>query len=74
MTLSRRYARLRSCASRRPSRTEPSASSAASASRALDASLDANLARCARLRQAVWKRAFEGRLVPAEGMADAPSK
>ncbi|MBM4367684.1 MAG: hypothetical protein FJ102_15840 [Deltaproteobacteria bacterium] len=34
---------------------------------ALDASLDANLARCARLRQAVLKRAFEGRLVPAEG-------
>jgi len=37
---------------------------------ALDATLDANLARCARLRQAVLKRAFEGRLVPAE--ADAP--
>jgi type I restriction enzyme S subunit len=33
---------------------------------ALDASIDANLARCARLRQAVLKRAFEGRLVPAE--------
>ncbi len=32
---------------------------------ALDAMLDANLARCARLRQAVLKRAFEGRLVPA---------
>jgi type I restriction enzyme S subunit len=41
---------------------------------ALDASLDANLARCARLRQAVLKRAVEGRLVSAEGMADAPSK
>ncbi|MBN2872740.1 MAG: restriction endonuclease subunit S, partial [Halothiobacillaceae bacterium] len=37
---------------------------------ALDATLDANLARCDRLRQAVLKRAFEGRLVPAE--ADAP--
>ncbi|MCA1942827.1 MAG: restriction endonuclease subunit S [Yonghaparkia sp.] len=37
---------------------------------ALDATLDANLARCARLRRAVLKRAFEGRLVPAE--ADAP--
>jgi type I restriction enzyme S subunit len=37
---------------------------------ALDATLDANLARCGRLRQAVLKRAFEGRLVPAE--ADAP--
>jgi type I restriction enzyme S subunit len=33
---------------------------------ALAASLDANLARCARLRQAVLKRAFEGRLVPTE--------
>ena len=31
---------------------------------ALAASLDANLARCARLRQAIPKRAFEGRLVP----------
>ena len=31
---------------------------------ALGASLDANLARCARLRQAILKRAFEGRLVP----------
>lgn len=37
---------------------------------ALDTTLDANLARCDRLRQAVLKRAFEGRLVPAE--ADAP--
>ena len=36
---------------------------------ALAASIDANLARCARLRQAVLKRAFEGRLVPAEGAA-----
>ncbi len=36
---------------------------------ALDAMLDANLARCARLRQAVLKRAFEGRLVPSEGDA-----
>lgn len=39
---------------------------------ALDTSLDANLARCARLRQAILKRAFEGRLVPAEAPADAP--
>lgn len=31
---------------------------------ALDESLDINLARCARLRQAVLKRAFESRLVP----------
>jgi type I restriction enzyme S subunit len=38
---------------------------------ALDTSLDANLARCGRLRQAVLKRAFEGRLVPAE--AEAPA-
>lgn len=33
---------------------------------ALDATIDANLARCARLRQAILERAFEGRLVPAE--------
>jgi type I restriction enzyme S subunit len=33
---------------------------------ALDATLDANLARCARLRQAILQRAFSGRLVPAE--------
>lgn len=33
---------------------------------ALDRSIDLNLARCARLRQAVLNRAFEGRLVPAE--------
>ncbi len=33
---------------------------------ALDASLDANLARCARLRQAILRRAFEGRLVPPD--------
>lgn len=33
---------------------------------ALNATLDANLARCARLRQSVLKRAFEGRLVPAD--------
>lgn len=39
---------------------------------ALDTTLDANLARCARLRQAILKRAFEGRLVPAEAPADAP--
>jgi type I restriction enzyme S subunit len=36
---------------------------------ALDATLDANLARCARLRQSILKRAFEGRLVPAEAEA-----
>jgi type I restriction enzyme S subunit len=39
---------------------------------ALDTTLDANLARCARLRQAILKRAFEGRLVPAEAPAAAP--
>lgn len=39
---------------------------------ALDASVTANLARCARLRQSILKRAFEGRLVPAEAPADAP--
>jgi type I restriction enzyme S subunit len=39
---------------------------------ALDASLDTNLARRARLRQTVLKRAFEGRLVPADdGGGDA---
>lgn len=38
---------------------------------ALDATLAANLARCARLRQAVLKRAFEGRLVPAAAEAQA---
>ncbi|HMV65807.1 MAG TPA: restriction endonuclease subunit S [Myxococcota bacterium] len=38
---------------------------------ALDASVDANLARCARLRQSVLKLAFEGRLVPTEAPADA---
>jgi type I restriction enzyme S subunit len=36
---------------------------------ALDATVDANLARCARLRQSILKRAFEGRLVPAEAPA-----
>ena len=39
---------------------------------ALDTTLGANLGRCARLRQAILKRAFEGRLVPAEASADAP--
>lgn len=39
---------------------------------ALDAALDANLARCARLRQAILKLAFEGRLVAAEAPASAP--
>jgi type I restriction enzyme S subunit len=38
---------------------------------ALDATVDANLARCARLRQSILKRAFEGRLVPAEAPAAA---
>jgi type I restriction enzyme, S subunit len=33
---------------------------------ALDATIDANLARCARLRQSILQRAFEGRLVPSE--------
>ncbi len=33
---------------------------------ALDRSVDANLARCARLRQSILKRAFEARLVPPE--------
>lgn len=37
---------------------------------ALEGALAANLARCGRLRQAILKRAFEGRLVPADG-ADA---
>jgi type I restriction enzyme S subunit len=37
---------------------------------ALDATLDANLVRCTRLRQAILMRAFEGRLVPA--VADEP--
>ncbi len=37
----------------------------------LEASVDANLARCARLQQAVLKHAFEGRLVPAEAPAGA---
>jgi type I restriction enzyme S subunit len=36
---------------------------------ALDATVDANLARCARLRQSILKCAFEGRLVPAEAPA-----
>jgi len=40
---------------------------------ALDATLDATLARCARLRQAVLKRAFEGRLVPAEAPELVPA-
>lgn len=34
---------------------------------ALDTTLDTNLARCARLRQSILKRAFEGRLVPPTG-------
>lgn len=38
---------------------------------ALDVTLDANLARCTRLRQSVLKRAFEGRLVDAEALQEA---
>jgi type I restriction enzyme S subunit len=34
---------------------------------ALETTLDTNLARCARLRQSILKRAFEGRLVPPTG-------
>ena len=37
---------------------------------ALDATIDVNLARCARLRQSILQRAFEGRLVPAAEAAD----
>lgn len=37
---------------------------------AIESTLDTNLARCARLRQSILQRAFEGRLVPA---ADASS-
>ncbi|MCB9764945.1 MAG: restriction endonuclease subunit S [Alphaproteobacteria bacterium] len=33
---------------------------------ALESTVDTNLARCARLRQAILKRAFEGRLVPQD--------
>jgi restriction endonuclease S subunit len=40
---------------------------------ALDATLDTNLARCARLRQSILKRAFEGRLVPASEPQDPPA-
>jgi type I restriction enzyme S subunit len=36
---------------------------------ALETTVDTNLARCARLRQAILKRAFEGRLVPPEAPA-----
>ena len=40
---------------------------------ALDATLDANLARCAKLRQSILKRAFEGRLVrPGAPALSAP--
>ncbi|MDP2308622.1 MAG: restriction endonuclease subunit S [Pseudomonadota bacterium] len=38
---------------------------------ALDTTIDTNLARCKRLRQSILKRAFEGRLVPAETRANA---
>lgn len=41
---------------------------------ALEGALEANLARCGRLRQAILKRAFEGRLVPAEGAAASEDK
>lgn len=40
---------------------------------ALDATVDRNLARCARLRQSILKMAFEGRLVPSDHEA-VPSK
>jgi type I restriction enzyme S subunit len=33
---------------------------------AIEATIDANLARCARLRQSILKQAFEGRLVPTD--------
>ena len=39
---------------------------------ALDASVDASLSRCARLRQSILERAFEGRLVPAAAGGHAP--
>lgn len=38
---------------------------------ALDATIDANLARCAKLRQSILKRAFEGKLVRPETPAKA---
>lgn len=38
---------------------------------ALDATLDANLARCAKLRQSILKRAFEGKLVRPDASAPA---
>jgi len=38
---------------------------------ALEATVEANLARAGRLRQAILKRAFEGRLVPQECGTDA---
>jgi len=38
---------------------------------AIDALLETNLARCARLRQSILKRAFEGRLVPTEAALSA---
>jgi type I restriction enzyme S subunit len=41
---------------------------------ALAATIDANLARCAQLRQAILKRAFEGRLVPALTPADSSTR
>jgi hypothetical protein len=40
---------------------------------ALTATLETNLARCARLRQSVLKRAFEGRLVTAQAPQEAAS-
>jgi type I restriction enzyme S subunit len=39
---------------------------------ALDATVDNNLARCARLRQSILKLAFEGRLVSTGPIADTP--
>ncbi|MCB9740841.1 MAG: restriction endonuclease subunit S [Deltaproteobacteria bacterium] len=40
---------------------------------ALDATLDTNLARCARLRQSILQRAFDGRLVPAADSTATPT-
>lgn len=41
---------------------------------ALELSVDANIARCARLRQAILKRAFEGRLLPEGTSARLPTE
>lgn len=39
---------------------------------AIDATVETSHMRCIRLRQAILKRAFEGRLVEPETEADAP--